>query len=70
MNAVATFLERFKRQDEATVSARVRAKQLWAERDELSTGWLDLLAVSDHAEIARRSVRLGEIGIELARLGY
>lgn len=59
----------FRRGDEALARNRIAAGELRTERDALKAGWTDLIQAGDHDEIARRSMRLAEIGRELVRLG-
>lgn len=67
--ATASLLRTFKKQEDTAEANQVIAGLLRDERAALIAGWSDLVARMDFDEIARRSIRCGEIGRELARLG-
>lgn len=68
-DATRRLLDGFDRQAAEMGAAAAKCTELRAEQAALRVGWSDLVQGGDYNEIARRSMRLGEIGIELARLG-
>ena len=69
MNNAAELVAKFTAADAAIKAGHESCRDLRLERARLMEGWADLVATGDHAEIARRSDRLADIGRELVRLG-